>query len=50
MNTKSSTGNSGTNKNHNAVNTAAKMLHTTVAKLFPMYPINKHRKLVEYNS
>ena len=50
MNTKSSTGNSGTIKNHIAVNTDAKMPHTTVAKLFPMYPTNKHTKLVEYNS
>ena len=42
MNTKSSTGNTGAIKNHNTVNTAAKMPHTTVAKLFPMYPINIH--------
>ena len=50
MKTKFSTGNSGTIKNHNADKTAAKIPHTTVAKLFPMYPINNHRKLVEYNS
>ena len=46
MKTKFSTGYVGTIKNHNALNTAAKMPHTTVAKLLAMYPIIIHRKLL----
>ena len=49
MKTKFSTAYVGTIKNHSTVKTAAKMPHTTVAKLFPMYPINIHRRVVEYN-
>ncbi len=40
----------GVRINHNAVKTAAKTPHTTVARLLPKYPMFYLKNLLEYNS
>jgi len=49
-NTKFRTGMEGVRINHNAVKTAAKIPHTTVARLLPKYPMFYLKNLLEYNS